>query len=682
MKRWATLFLCIWAAVGAPAQTSPTEITYSVMDLLALRHYPFRMKADTVVENLFARYAEPADAKGLHQRTTVQLVTDKDFLDGQIRSMTSGNAWLYKQLLAPYHPWLPYFTPLKAGGREVGLPIGWQENGQCEALYDFLGKENVHFLIDELTEESGLFRPSIAYHSFFAGTRRIDGQEVYEIAFYPENPRKDAFTGYLYITPGARPDLVKAVYTRSNLYTATPIRKVLWTQTFGTAEGKTIPVKKEAVFTWGDIVRGSLLVKRSTYYTDSIEPLTPAEQQITPFVRTAGKTRAFRNLKNLIHLAMTDRLIIGGPDGPVEWGPVTQSISYNAMEGFRLRAGGNTTLQLNPHFLVGGYLAYGTTDRQFKYRADGLYSLLPKDLNIWEFPKRLFSFSYVRDLNMPGQDLMDNRRDVFYRSFTYSGTHDMSLQKMATASYEHEWKNRWSFRIGGRYWNEQPEGKIQYDAITTSEIQLSLRYAPGELFLQSRDDRIYLSRSGVEWNFRHRIGLKDVLGSDYRYHISDFSLRKRWYLPRHAGYGDVRFSAGKVWNRVPFPLLFIPKANQSYEFSTTDYNRMQIYEFVTDRFAAGQVDFQFNWSPFQWFSRSSIRTTWGVKALYGPLSDMNRPALSSESFPFPTEVRSLNHTPYVEMHFGFTNILNVLRIEWVQRMTYAERGALLFGVSL
>jgi hypothetical protein len=674
-------FFCMEMVVYAPAQTSPAEITYSVMNLLALRYYPFEIEADTVVQKLFARYAEPAAAKGRHQKTIVQLVTNKDFLTGQIQSMSSGNAWLYKHLLAPYHPWLPYFTPLKTGGKDIGLPIGLQEDGQYEALYDFLGKQNVHSLIDELTKESGLFRPATVYRSFFAGKKQIDGQNVYEIAFYPDNPWKDAFTGYLYITADDNPELVQAMYTRSNPYTSEPVRKVLWTQTFETSEGKIIPIKKEAIFTWGDIIKGSLLVKRSTYYTDSIEPPTPSEPPITSIVRTAGKTRAFRNLQNIIRLAMTDRLTIGGPNGRIEWGPVTQSISYNVMEGFRLRAGGNTTLQLNPHFLVGGYLAYGTTDRQWKYRADCLYSLLPKDRDIWEFPKRLFSFSYVRDLNIPGQDVMNNQRDVFYRSFTYSGTYDMSLQKMATVNYEHEWENRLSVRIGGRYWNEQPVGQIQYDAITTSEIQLAVRYAPGELFIQNRNDRLYLRRAGLEWNFQHRIGLKNVLGSDYRYHITDFSLRKRWYFPKNTGYSDVRLSAGKVWNRAPFPLLFIPKANQSYIFSTGDYNRMQIYEFVTDCFVAGQVDFLFNWSPFHWFSHSSIQTTYGVKALYGSLSDTNRPALHPELFPFPSEVRSLNQTPYVEMHIGLTNILNLFRVEWVHRMTYAERGALLFGFS-
>ncbi|MDR0541880.1 MAG: hypothetical protein LBH19_06670 [Dysgonamonadaceae bacterium] len=687
MKRRNILSICLWivgccAAIPLSAQLSPTRINYTVIDLYALRRYPFTIKADSTVHEIVARCVETGNEEEWHQKTSVHFVANREFLDRQIQSIAINSDFIYKYLLAPYLPWLLYSVPLDSTSREIALPIGLQTDEQCEALYDFLGKRNVHFLIDGLLGKSGLFNPAIAYHYFFSGKKRIDGRELHEIAFYPENPGQEAFTGYLYITADVNPALVKAVYTRSNPYAPEPVREVLWTQTFENREGKIFPFKKEALFTFGDITHGSLLVNRTICYTDSLAPLTPSEQQVFPFVRTAGQTRAFRNLQTVIRLAMTDRLTVGGPDGFVEWGPVTQSVSYNVMEGLRLRAGGNTTLQLNPHVLVGSYLAYGTKDRQFKYRGDLLYSLLPKERDIWEFPKRLFSFSYARDLNIPGQELMSNRRDAFYNSFTYSETDNMSLQKMAVTAYEHELKNHLSFRVGGRYLHDQPMGTIRHEAITTSEVQLSLRYAPGEIFMQNRDSRLYLRRAGLEWNIRHRMGLKNVLGSGFRYHITDFSARKRWYFQRNRGYGDFRLSAGKVWNRVPFPLLFIPKGNQSYVFDDNDYNRMRTYEFVADQFVSGQADFQFDWSPLHWVSRSSVQTTCGIKALYGPLSDNNRPALHPEElFPLPPGVHSLSATPYVEMHIGLRNILNLFRVEWVHRITYSERGALLFGFS-
>ena len=684
VRRCASFLVCFWMACGILiAQLTPTKVSYTVMDLYALRYYPFQIKADTIVQKMFAQYDKIAHTEEQHQKTSIQLVANTAFLDSQIQLVAASNSFFYKRLLLPYLHWLDYGVALDADGREIAFSIGLQQKPQQgEGLYNFLGKKNVHFLIDDLLQESRLFHPAITYHYFLAGEKMIDGQEVYEIAFYPQKLRKNASTGYLYISADDNCHLVKTVYTRSNPFTQKYVGKVLWTQTFEASEGKNAPLKKEAVFTLGDRLLGGLLVNRTTYYTDNIEPLTASEQQTYPLVRAAEQTAAFRNLQTGIQLVMGDRLTIGGHQGVFEWASVSQSISYHKLEGLRLRAGGNTTPQLNPHWLLGGYLAYGTRDQQFKYRGDLAYSFLPKDRDIREFPKRLISLSYVRDLNIPGQDLLDNRRDAFYNSFPFSNTDKLSLQKMLTMSYEHELANRLSFRAGGRYLYDQPVGTVQHDAIRSSEVYLAMRYAPGEIFIQNRNSRLKLHRAGMEWNLRHRMGLKDVLGSDYSYHITDFSVYKRWYFPHNAGYGDTQLSAGKLWNRAPFPLLFIPTGNSNYAFSTDRYNSMRIYEFITDRFVSGQADLQFNWSPIRLlFSRSRIQTTLGIKALYGPLSDKNQPELHPELFSLPSEIHALGQTPYIEMHIGLTRIFNIFRVEWVQGMTYSERGKLLLGFS-
>ncbi|MDR2804329.1 MAG: hypothetical protein LBB85_01620 [Dysgonamonadaceae bacterium] len=46
MKRCAVSLLCLWMAIPASAQLSPTEISNSVMNLPALRNYLFILKAD------------------------------------------------------------------------------------------------------------------------------------------------------------------------------------------------------------------------------------------------------------------------------------------------------------------------------------------------------------------------------------------------------------------------------------------------------------------------------------------------------------------------------------------------------------------------------------------------------------------------------------------------------------
>jgi hypothetical protein len=374
------------------------------------------------------------------------------------------------------------------------------------------------------------------------------------------------------------------------------------------------------------------------------------------------------------------------------------------MEGLRLKLGGNTTLRLTNRVLLGGYLAYGIKDKEFKYRGDIIYSLLPRDRFIWEYPKRLLSFTYVSDLNIPGQNVVNNRRDNFAYSFSHISTNNMSLQRMGLITFENENRYDFSYKIGGKFTYDSPEGVVKYmqiegpdtittKSISTSEFYLSIRYAPGEKYIQNRSKRIYIQRGNIEVDLNHRIGIKGVFGSDYNYQITEFKGYKKFPLPNNSGSADILVSAGKIWNRAPFPLLFIPQGNQSYIFEQENYNLINFYELTTDQYMAGNLGFMFNWSPFSLFSsKSKIKTSMGGRAIYGPVSDNNNPDLHSELFIFNRGVNPLGNIPYVEVNLGFANIFKLFRIEYARRLTYLDdkstedgrkisKGALLFSGS-
>ena len=102
---------------------------------------------------------------------------------------------------------------------------------------------------------------------------------------------------------------------------------------------------------------------------------------------------------------------------------------------------------------------------------------------------------------------------------------------------------------------------------------------------------------------------------------------------------------------------------------------MNYYEFTTDRFIAGNVKFQFNWSPLNWLSRQSkIKTSVGGKFIYGPLSDKNNPQLHPELFAFNQGIMPLGEEPYAEVNLGFANIFKILRVEYVRRLTYTQKS--------
>lgn len=403
-------------------------------------------------------------------------------------------------------------------------------------------------------------------------------------------------------------------------------------------------------------------------------------------MEASQKTKAYGNTKTISRLLLTNYFSMAGEKGIFEVGPVSQMISYNKMEGLRMKLGGNTTLNLNKHLLLGGYVAYGTKDEEWKYRGDIIYSFKAKDRDIWEYPKRLLSLSYVHDLNIPGEDILTTNRDFFLYSFSHIPTRNLSMQKLAAISYEHELSNHFSFRIGGKYLNDRPAGDQMYykkqndhlqrvEDITSGELNFGLRYAPGEAFLQIREDRKNFRKANVELNFQHRIGIKNFFDSDYSYHITEISAYKGLNLPENIGKFNIELSARKVWDRLPFPFLLISGGNQSYVFKENDYNLMDYSEFITDNYIAGKMNLQFNWSPLSLFYKSKIKTNLGTKVIYGPLSDKNNPDYHPELFVFNGDMKPLGDRPYVEMNVGLSNVLRFFRIEWVQRFTYLDHYA-------
>jgi len=60
------------------------------------------------------------------------------------------------------------------------------------------------------------------------------------------------------------------------------------------------------------------------------------------------------------------------------------------------------------------------------------------------------------------------------------------------------------------------------------------------------------------------------------------------------GYADVSFNGGKIFGQLPFPLLNIHRANQTYAYQLDSYNLMNFLEFVSDHYMGVNIDQHFN----------------------------------------------------------------------------------------
>ncbi|MDL2224018.1 hypothetical protein LJB92_01750, partial [Bacteroidales bacterium OttesenSCG-928-M06] len=158
--KYRILFLLtlLFSFLSSSGKSSPVEIKYTVMDLYALRYYPFSIKADSIVEKLINQTNLEEENLFLYKKTSIDFIGNKEIIERQVNYSIQSNDFLYKYLLNPYIPWIQFATPLKEDNRELVMTLGLHEETrekdnvvlQDKGIYHFAGKRNVAFLMDRL----------------------------------------------------------------------------------------------------------------------------------------------------------------------------------------------------------------------------------------------------------------------------------------------------------------------------------------------------------------------------------------------------------------------------------------------------------------------------------------------------------------------------------------------------
>lgn len=416
------------------------------------------------------------------------------------------------------------------------------------------------------------------------------------------------------------------------------------------------------------------------------QELTQSEKGIYTTVDSVKKIPAFKRTMDITLL-----LLAGYKSyGPVEIGPVNTFYSFNPVEGFRLRVGGRTTPNFSRKINFETYVAYGFKDEKFKYYLGTTYSLTKR--TIWEFPVKSIKAFYQRDTKIPGQELQFVQEDNFLLSFKRGVNDKWLYNDIFYVEYLSEFRSHFSFALGFKYWQQSPAGSLHFNKtayhdqvndikyLPTAEGSLTLRYAPKEIFYQGKIYRVPLIQKYPVFTLRLISSLKDFLGTEYNYQNVAFNVAKRFYLSQ-MGYTDVTAEYGKIFGKVPYPLLDIHRANQTYAYQLQSYNLMNFLEFVSDEYQSINVDHCFNgffFNKVPLFKRLKWRELIAIKALWGSLSSQNMPESNSDLYRFPTESDgtqisyNLSGKPYVEASVGIGNVFKFFRVDLIRRFTYLD----------
>lgn len=401
------------------------------------------------------------------------------------------------------------------------------------------------------------------------------------------------------------------------------------------------------------------------------DTLSERETRIYQMVDTIKTLPAFKTYVELITLFFTGYKDIGW----IELGPYYTLYSWNPIEGNRFRVGGRTSDEFSSRLRLEGYVAYGLRDETYKYMGQATFRLGDK-------PRQFIGLRYRYDVDQLGQSdnafQDDNILSSFFRRNPATKLNFSETQK---AWYEIEWVPGFSSRVTVSRFGFTPLGDLDIsfyaddsrttirNDFTTSQITVFTRFAYREKFVAGKTDRISLGSEYPVVQVMYSKGIKGFLDGDFEYHKLSIKVDDRLKLAPF-GYTYWVATAGRTWGNVPYPLLEIHPGNETYFYDYAAFNMMNFFEFVSDYYLSVFATHHFDGfflDKIPLMRKLKWREVAQVKAVWGELQDSNV-SLQQDSKLF----RSLNNKPYVEVGLGVENILKILRVDFLWRMSYLD----------
>lgn len=451
-------------------------------------------------------------------------------------------------------------------------------------------------------------------------------------------------------------------------------------------------------------------MRNKDYWTDNREVgLTTGEQGMDDFLKGIKSIKGFGWLLTGLKAVMENYVETSkaGTPSKIDIGPINSMISSNDIDGFRMRISAQTTAALNPHVFLKGYASHGFRTNNNYFGGTFTYSFNKKAYSPEEYPKRNINVSAAYDICSPSDKFKSVDKDNAFASFRWSKVSKMAYYHRQTIDFERE--EDWGFGVFGGLkfesnravgdWKFENIGETLPDGVQgrfrISEAYLQLVYSPGQSYVNSKQRRFPTNHDSPIFKLKHTIGLKGFMGGQYDYHVTEASIYKRIWL-NSWGKIDCNLKGGVQWSQVPFPLLIAPAANLSYIWQPETFELINNMEFLNDKY----VSFTFEWNAngkifnrIPLFNALQWRELVGFNILYGGLSDKNNPARAANNgegllmnFPNGCYVMDTKN-PYMEFRLGIQNILKLLSVEYVRRLTYlslptATKHSVRFGFKL
>ncbi len=440
-----------------------------------------------------------------------------------------------------------------------------------------------------------------------------------------------------------------------------------------------------------ETLRSQDLVRADSFWTKARhDTLSHNEAMVYWMIDSVKKVPVYKTYVDVVRT-----LVTGFKEfGPIGVGPIFNLMSQNAYEGLRFQLGLSTTTRFSRKVRLFGYAAYGLRDGELKFGGDFQYNLSEK-------PFSYLGGAYRNDVDLRYENSEEPNEDNLFAGI-YRRPIPQKLLRIEEGKFfvQKGWPKGWSSRftllhrtmapLGQtgfhfRYLRAPENGSGTDTVVSASEMMFRIRYAFREQVFQSAFSERSLGSKFPILDLQYTASLPGVLGARYAYHKFTLGIT-HWFNVAPIGWMRYQIQAGKIIGNLPYLLLEVHDGNETYFYLRDAFNGMNRYEFVSDQWV--QLNFEHHWDGF-FFNHIPLlrklkwREVFGLKAIYGSVSDRNRDANRPNEYdraytdyrtsPIPGEgvfYGSFDQGPYVEINAGIENIFRFIRIDALWRLNY------------
>ena len=435
------------------------------------------------------------------------------------------------------------------------------------------------------------------------------------------------------------------------------------------------PIPERVLKMDNDLMLRDDVLKNDEHYWDSIRPyvLSEREKKIYEMVDSVKSVPLYQNIYSAISM------LFGGyyDTRYIEWGPYYKLLSFNDQEGCRFQLGVRTTTDFSKKIRLWGHGAYATKE----YRWMGAGGL---DYAFNDLPTSKLSIAYKHDVVQLGAGINAFSEGNILSSVFSRGNNDrLSMVNQLDVSFEKEWRQGFSNTFGLQVRDIFSNSYVPFvtpDGSTIPSIQsiilrLNTRWSKNEIVIRKPFDKYSLGSDYPILGLDLAMGVKGFFKNDYEFYRTVASVR--YDLPiSPIGTSNIVLSGGKIFGKVPYPLLKLHEGNATYFYDPYAFSCMNYYEFASDAWVSLFYEHHFKGfflGKIPLMKRLKWREVFIFKGLIGTLSDKNNGSLSDSQaiLRFPEGMSSVSK-PYFETGVGIENIFRLFRIDAIWRLTHRE----------